>query len=122
LGASFGWRPGLIGNDRKDGFDMRAITAGLKLKSSTCGAQVMVLKGIPDQHELQCGGAEMISVNDTAQNELNPELAGGTLVGKRYVNEDESLELLCIKEGVGTLCLDGEKLRIKQPKALPSSD
>ena len=101
---------------------MRTLTAGLRLKSTTCNTQVMVIKAIPGQHELQCGGAEMVGTNDTVQNPLDLALAEGTLMGKRYVNEDESLELLCIKEGAGTLCLDGTKLSTKLPKALPSSD
>ncbi len=48
--------------------------------------------------------------------------SGETLIGKRYVNEDESLELLCTKGGAGTLALDGTPLEIKQAKQLPSSD
>ena len=53
---------------------------------------------------------------------LDPALSGETLIGKRYVNADESLELLCTKGGKGTLSLDGVALEIKQAKQLPSSD
>jgi hypothetical protein len=101
---------------------MRVLTVGLKLKSSTCSTQIIVLKTIAGEHEMQCGGAEMIGMNETKQDVLNPLFAEGSLTGKRYVNEDESLELLCTKEGEGTLSLDGVKLAVKKPKALPSSD
>ena len=46
----------------------------------------------------------------------------GCQVGKRYVNADQSLEVLCIKPGQGTLAAGGEALAIKEAKKLPSSD
>lgn len=101
---------------------MRKLNVGLKLKSSTCSTQIIVLKAVLGEHELSCGGAEMIEMADTATKELNPAFADGALTGKRYVTEDESLEILCTKEGAGSLALDGMKLAVKQPKKLPSSD
>ena len=106
---------------------MRELKAGGKLKSSVCDTQVMIIKAVPGAHELSCGGAPMIDPAETGAGEtgggaLDPALAEGTSVGRRYVNEDESLELLCVKLGAGTLCLDGVRLRPKQAKALPSSD
>ena len=53
---------------------------------------------------------------------LDPAHAGGTLIGKRYVNADESIELLCTKGGKGALVLNGAPLTIKEAKQLPSSD
>ncbi len=44
------------------------------------------------------------------------------LVGKRYVNAADAVELLCTKGGKGELAVDGEPLSVKQAKALPSSD
>jgi hypothetical protein len=44
------------------------------------------------------------------------------LVGKRYVNAVDAVELLCTKGGKGELAVDGEVLAVKQAKALPSSD
>lgn len=46
----------------------------------------------------------------------------GCEVGKRYVNADETLELLCVKAGDGTLAADSGQLLIKGSKNLPSSD
>ncbi|WP_157218047.1 hypothetical protein [Flavisphingomonas formosensis] len=101
---------------------MRVLKAGQKLKSSVCDTQVMVIKPIPGEHDLRCGGAAMIDMAETPSGTLDPAVAEGTLLGKRYVNADESLELLCVKGGAGSLSLDGVALATKQPKALPSSD
>jgi hypothetical protein len=46
----------------------------------------------------------------------------GTLLGKRYADEDLGVEVLCTKAGTGTLALDGTPLPIKAAKPLPASD
>jgi hypothetical protein len=101
-----------------------ALKAGARFKSSVCDTQVMVVKAPAGEHDLRCGGSLMLPAAATASEtvRLNPAFAGGTLIGKRYVNADESIELLCIKGGQGALVLDGEPLGIKQAKQLPSSD
>ncbi len=101
---------------------MRLLKAGLRLKSSVCDTQVMIIKGIAGDHDLNCGGSEMVAMTDPATGPLDPAKADGSLLGKRYVNADESLEILCVKEGKGSLDLDGVALGPKQAKALPSSD
>ncbi len=42
--------------------------------------------------------------------------------GKRYVNEEEPLEVLCVKSGEGSFGYDGQMLMGKETKQLPSSD
>jgi hypothetical protein len=101
---------------------MRVLKAGSRLKSNVCDTQVMIIKVPPGEHELACGGPEMIDMNAPASGELDPAKAEATLLGKRYVDATEALELLCIKGGAGTLCLDGVQLSVKQAKALPTSD
>lgn len=64
----------------------------------------------------------MLAPNEDGAGELDPAQAGGTLIGKRYVNADESIEILCTKGGKGSLVLDGVPLEVKQAKQLPSSD
>lgn len=98
------------------------LKAGGRFKSAVCDTQVMVIKAPAGEFSLACGGVDMIAPTATGSGELDPTLAGETLIGKRYVNADESLELLCTKGGMGTLTLDGEPLEIKQAKQLPSSD
>jgi hypothetical protein len=101
-----------------------ALKAGARLKSSVCDTQVMVVKAPAGEHDLRCGGAPMLgaAVTPSGTASLDPAHAGGTLIGKRYVNADESIELLCTKGGKGALALDDMPLAIKEAKQLPSSD
>jgi hypothetical protein len=46
----------------------------------------------------------------------------GALLGKRYFDEESSLELICVKPGAGVLTVAGRELRLRGTKALPSSD
>jgi hypothetical protein len=61
---------------------------------------------------------------DEASADAAPDAArmAGCQVGKRYVNEDQSVEVLCVKAGEGSLAADGAVLVIKEAKKLPSSD
>lgn len=98
------------------------LKAGGRFKSAVCDTQVMVIKAPAGEYALSCGGVDMIAPTATGGGTLDPAQAGETLIGKRYVNADESLELLCTKGGKGSLALDGVALEIKQAKQLPSSD
>lgn len=103
-----------------------ALKAGARFKSAVCETQVMVIKAPATAGTaavLGCGGHPMLSAAESASGaSADPALCGGTLMGKRYVNADESLELLCTKGGDGSLTLDGVALEVKQAKQLPSSD
>ena len=100
-----------------------ALKAGGRFKSAVCDTQVMVIKAPAGEHDLRCGGVEMIAPTAAAAGGApDAAHAAGTLIGKRYVNADESLELLCTKGGKGSLSLNGTALEVKQAKQLPSSD
>ena len=73
-------------------------------------------------HEQTLARLQRLAPNEDGAGELDPAQAGGTLIGKRYVNADESIEILCTKGGKGSLVLDGVPLEVKQAKQLPSSD
>lgn len=45
-----------------------------------------------------------------------------TLLGKRYADESDALELLCCVGGTSTLSLGDELLSAKGPRPLPASD
>lgn len=45
-----------------------------------------------------------------------------TLIGKRYVDATETVELLCTSSGAGALACDGDPMTIKAAKPLPASD
>ena len=103
---------------------MAILKAGSRFKSAVCETQVMVIKAPTGEFDLCCGGAEMLTGTATAAAgaALDPAHAGETLIGKRYVNADESIELLCTKGGKGSLALGAVAMQIKQAKQLPSSD
>ncbi|MBC7302643.1 MAG: hypothetical protein H5T78_17070 [Nocardia sp.] len=95
---------------------------GEQLASTVCGTRVVVVRapagGAP---ELACGAAPLVPA---AQAAPAPPPGGDavTLVGKRYVDAGETVELLCIASGSGALTCGGEPMTIKAAKALPASD
>ena len=95
---------------------------GLKLKSAVCDAEVMVIKP-GSAGTLKCGGVPMLAAGETAEGaEADAEHLNGCQIGKRYITADESLEVLCVKAGKGSLAADDEPLLQKDTKKLPSSD
>jgi hypothetical protein len=103
---------------------MKAIKPGLRLKSAVCSSEIIVIRGSLPAADLRCGGARMIAAGDamSGAGQLDPAYATGTLIGKRYIDAADRIEILCTKAGEGSLTLDGEPLVVKQAKALPSSD
>ncbi|BFM07811.1 hypothetical protein [Halioxenophilus aromaticivorans] len=93
---------------------------GSKLKSSVCTTEVMVIRG--SGLVVECGGAPMAEVAPAEKGTASADFSEGTQMGKRYVDEVGSLELLCVKAGTGSLAIDGKALQLKDAKPLPSSD
>ena len=93
---------------------------GTKLKSQVCDTEVMVIKGT--DASIECGGTPMAESKPADLGAINPDLAAGTMMGKRYVDEAGTVELLCVKPGKGSLSINGVALGIKDAKPLPSSD
>jgi len=93
---------------------------GTKLKSAVCDTEVMVIRG--KDLVVECGGAPMAAEKPAASEEVNPAFADGTQMGKRYVDEAGTVELLCVKPGRGSLSVGGVSLKPKEAKTLPSSD
>ena len=101
---------------------MPTLKPGLRLKSAVCDGEAMVVKAI--DVELTCGGVPMVGADEAAPAgaEANPDHMFDCLIGKRYVNAEETLEVLCVKAGKGSFGYDGEMLMGKETKKLPSSD
>lgn len=97
--------------------------SGMRLQSQVCDTQVIVVKAPTGPFDLRCGGAPMVplgaDVDPVAT--LNPQLADGSVMGKRYVDVAGS-EVLVTKPGVGTLTVGVAPLIIKEAKPLPASD
>jgi hypothetical protein len=98
------------------------VKVGSRLKSAVCDTEVMVVRAPGATVDLWCGGQPMVAAGEAGSGELDPEQAGGTMMGKRYVDEAGTIELLCTKAGKGTLSIAGAPLFLKEAKPLPASD
>lgn len=102
---------------------MAVLKLGGKYRSAVCDTQIMVIRTVPAPLDLRCGGTPMAGPNQETPTAAIAESSGeGTLIGKRYIDAADRIELLCTKGGKGSLSLGGEALQVKVPKALPSSD
>ncbi len=96
---------------------------GSRYRSNTCAGEFVVVKAPADDVDLRCGGVAVVSIDE-------PGGAGtpaapfneGTMVGKRYTDEGETLELLITKAGDGSLSVGDAAMVVKGAKPLPSSD
>ncbi len=103
---------------------MARLKPGTRLRSAVCAVEVMVVAAPADEVDLACGGAPMLAIDAEPPPgaALDPDASGGTLLGKRYVNEAGDLEVLCTKPGEGALAVGGAPLSVKGAKPLPASD
>ena len=101
---------------------MSSLKPGMRLKSAVCSGEAMVVKAI--DVTVTCGGVPMLGPDESAPDGAtpDPEHMYQCLIGKRYVNAEETLELLCVKAGEGSFGYDGQMLMGKETKRLPSSD
>lgn len=98
------------------------LKAGSRLQSAVSDAQIMAIKIPKGEYEITCGGVPMVAVGGDVPEGATQQDDGETLMGKRYVDADETVEFLCTKGGAGGLALDGAELQLKEAKHLPSSD
>ncbi|MEM7018411.1 MAG: hypothetical protein AAF512_13850 [Pseudomonadota bacterium] len=94
---------------------------GMRLKSAVCDAEAMIIKAA-EGNDLTCGGEPLVADAPAGKSSGNPEHMDGCVIGKRYVNEAETVEVLCIKSGEGSFYYNGDELMTKDTKKLPSSD
>lgn len=100
------------------------IRAGSRLKSSVCQTEVIAVKAPGTEMDIRCGGVPMVDPTGSIPDDPSPLDAAmnGTQMGKRYVDADDTIELLCTKPGDGSLGLGDVLLTIKESKPLPASD
>ncbi|KUN80742.1 hypothetical protein [Streptomyces griseoruber] len=95
---------------------------GDQLASATGTTRVIVIRAPADAaRPIECGGIPMVPAGQ-APAAPPATTTPGTLIGKRYVDADDTLELLCTASGAGSLTYGGQPLTVKAPKALPASD
>ncbi|MBV9091021.1 MAG: hypothetical protein JO044_14140 [Mycobacteriaceae bacterium] len=99
------------------------IKTGTRLRSQVCDTQVIVVRASERLDDLRAGGVPMLPLDAEIAGgaTLNPEFSGGTLMGKRYVDESGA-EVLVTKAGAGALSVGEEPLTLKEAKPLPASD
>jgi hypothetical protein len=97
--------------------------AGQQLVSAVDSTAVIVIRAPAKECTLTCGGVAMAAADQpVTAAEPDPSLMAGTQIGKRYVDEADTIQVLCTKAGNGTLALDGRPLVIQAAKPLPASD
>jgi hypothetical protein len=97
---------------------------GQSFASTVDKTAVIVMRAPAGEVTLTCGGAEMVHKEAAPAQPGEPDRAqcGGSLMGKRYVDGSDTIEVLCTAAGVGTLALNGEALSVRAAKPLPASD
>ncbi|MFD4605509.1 hypothetical protein ACFWPQ_46805 [Streptomyces sp. NPDC058464] len=99
-----------------------------QMLTSTVDTTAVIVVRCPDEElEIDCGGAAMVEGNGNgagaaATGTADPGLTGGSLLGKRYADDELGVELLCTKPGPGVLTVNGVPLPMKAAKPLPASD
>jgi hypothetical protein len=97
---------------------------GSRWASQVCDTEVIVVRAATHPASLECGGHPMVPVGTDADAGLtiDPAHAQGSLIGKRFADDESGLELLVTKGGNGSLAIDGTPVPPKEAKPLPSSD
>jgi hypothetical protein len=97
---------------------------GTRLFSAVCTTEMIAVKVPAGEVDLTIGGAAPVS--SAADRDGSGSVAdghgGGASMGKRYVDDADTLELLCTKAGDGIPAVGGVPLQLKEAKALPASD
>src|ERR1700744_461280 len=98
---------------------------GQVLASTVDSTTVIVVRAPAAEIDLTCAGVEMWDPRGGGggpAGEADPAQLTGTLLGKRYADEQVGLELLCTKPGRGTIAVNGVPLAQRGPQLLPASD
>ncbi len=100
------------------------LKAGVRLRSTTDTTEVIVVRAPAGDVDVRCGGAPLVPIDaDVADSsEVQPGFDQGTLVGKRYADDEVGIELLCTKGGPASISVGSDVLAPKGAKALPASD
>jgi hypothetical protein len=98
------------------------VKPGTRLYSAVCTTEVVVVRAPSEPVDLRCGGRTVEPAFGPPVGEPEPGFDEGTLLGKRYSDVAQSLELLCTKAGKGSLSIGEELLQLSGAKPLPASD
>jgi hypothetical protein len=97
------------------------LAPGKRLRSNAGDTEIIVVRSPATPVELSCGG-QLMTANVATAAAATTSTESDTVLGKRYVDTETGLQVLCTKPGPGVLTADGRPLTIKAPTALPASD
>ncbi len=97
---------------------------GTRLFGAACTSEFVVVKAPADAIDVQIGGHPAVTSADERSSDLTVTTGADDkpAMGKRYVDADDIIELLCTKPGDGAPAIGGDLLSQKDAKALPASD
>jgi hypothetical protein len=99
-----------------------ALRPGDQLASTVCTTRVVVIRAPQERRPLiACAGRPMVP-GPVAPPSSAADADAATLIGKRYVDATETVELLCTASGASVLSCDGAPMTVKAAKPLPASD
>ena len=100
------------------------LRAGVRLRSQVGSTEAIVIRAPAGEVDITCGGHPMVTAAETPADGLMIDAAdtGTALLGKRYSDQAEAIEVLVTKPGPGSLAVDSVVLEVKNAKPLPSSD
>jgi hypothetical protein len=103
---------------------MTLVKPGDHLRSRVCTTEVIVVRAPGADTVIACGREPMVTKDGQAAQAAEGAVADGpgTLLGKRYADEEAGLELLCVKGGSGQLSVAGRALLLREARPLPASD
>ena len=100
------------------------IKPGTRLFSAVCSAEFIVVKAPAGGADVTIGGSPALASADARDGStaIADGHGGGVAIGKRYVDANDTVELLCTKPGDGVPAVGGRPMTIKEAKPLPASD
>jgi hypothetical protein len=87
---------------------MSELTVGKRLHSAACHTEIIVIRAPQLRTELSCAGAPMGAAEAARSATSAGGADHGVVLGKRYVDEQTGLEVLCTKAGAGPLVARGQ--------------
>jgi hypothetical protein len=97
-----------------------ALKVGSRIRAATSACELIVIKGSDSAGTLKCAGGQMEPLAGVGTGPATGEPV--VELGKRYVDEEAGIELLCTKAGLGPLTFAGRQLELKSARLLPASD
>jgi hypothetical protein len=100
------------------------VKPGMRLVSAVCTTEMIAVKSSGGELDLTIGGVAPVAdaADRPADSTVAEGFGGGSLLGKRYVDDADTIELLCTKPGEGVPAVGGVLLHLKDAKPLPASD